>query len=63
MTKNYHKHTEYTRCVDFKRIDFIAQSIRNHFNKKTNLKGFGSGKGNVTVPLAYLRYQMGAVMR
>lgn len=59
MTKKYQEYTEYTRYVDFKRIDFIVQSIRNHFNR-TNLKGLdlGCGKGNVTVPLASLGYNM-----
>lgn len=52
MIKNYHECTEYTRYVDFKRLDFIVQSIRNYFSR-TNLRGvdLGCGKGNVTVPL------------
>ena len=59
MTKNYHKYTEYTRYVDFKRLDFVVQSIRDPSNR-TNLKGLdlGCGKGNVTVPLASLGYSM-----
>jgi ubiquinone biosynthesis O-methyltransferase len=59
MIKNYHKYTEYSRYVDFKRLDFIVQSIRNHFSR-TKIKGLdlGCGKGNVTVPLAYLGYSM-----
>jgi len=50
---------EYTRYVDFKRIDFIVQSIRNYFNR-TNLKGLdiGCGKGNITVLLASLGYSI-----
>lgn len=59
MTPNYHRYTEYRRYVDFKRLDFIIQSIRNHFTE-TGLKGvdLGCGKGNVTVPLASLGYKM-----
>jgi 2-polyprenyl-3-methyl-5-hydroxy-6-metoxy-1,4-benzoquinol methylase len=59
MTKNYHKYTEYTRHVDFKRLDFIVQSIRNHFSR-ANIKGLdlGCGEGKVTVPLASLGYSM-----
>ena len=59
MTKKYNNYTEYTRYVDFKRINFIVQSIRNHFNR-ANLKGLdlGCGKGNVTLPLASLGYSM-----
>ena len=29
MTKKYHNYTEYTRHVDFKRLDFVVQSIKN----------------------------------
>lgn len=52
MTKKYNNYIEYTRYVDFKRIDFIARSIRNH-TIRTNLKGLdlGCGKGDVTIPL------------
>lgn len=59
MTQNYYKYTEYTRYVDFKRLDFIVQSIKNYFNK-TDLRGvdLGCGKGNVTIPLASLGYNM-----
>lgn len=59
MTQNYHGYTEYTRYVDFKLLDFIVQSIRNHTNS-INLRGLdlGCGKGNVTVPLASLGYSM-----
>jgi 2-polyprenyl-3-methyl-5-hydroxy-6-metoxy-1,4-benzoquinol methylase len=64
MTKNYYKYTKYTRHVDFKRLDCIVRSIRDRFNNRTDLKGLdlGCGKGNVTVPLAYLRYQMTGVL-
>ena len=59
MTKKYNTYTEYTRYVDFKRIEFIVQSIRNYF-AKTDLKGLDlcCGKGNVTVPLASLGQRM-----
>lgn len=64
MSKNYHKYSEYIRYVDFTRLDVIVQSIRDRFNNRTDLKGFdlGGGKENVTVPLAYLRYQMTGVL-
>lgn len=60
MTKKYYNYTGYTRYVDFKRLDFIVQSIRNHFKNRTDLKGFDlcCGRGNVTVPLASLGYKM-----
>jgi len=59
MTKNYYKYTEYTRYVDFKRLNFIVNTIRNYFNR-TDLRGLdlGCGKGNITVPLASLGYNM-----
>jgi|LGVF01.1.fsa_nt_gb ubiquinone biosynthesis O-methyltransferase len=59
MERRYYKYTEYIRYVDFERLDFIIQSIRNHSNE-TNLKGLdvGCGKGNITVPLASIGYKM-----
>lgn len=59
MVKNYYNYTEYKRYVDFKRLDFIVQSVRNHTNR-ANLKGLdvGCGKGNIVVPLASLGYNM-----
>ena len=59
MAKDYYNYTEYTRHVDFKRLDFIVQSIRD-YAIKTNLKGLdlGCGKGNVTVPLESIGYKM-----
>lgn len=59
MTKRYTTYTEYTRYVDFKRLDFTVRSIKNHSNR-TNLKGLdvGCGKGNITIPLASLGYSM-----
>lgn len=50
---------EYQRYVDFKRLDFIVQSLEKYLNKN-DAKGLdlGCGKGNVTVPLASLGYSM-----
>ena len=59
MTKKYHKYTNYSRYVDFKRLDFIIQSIGNNSDKNT-LEGLdmGCGIGNITLPLASLGYRM-----
>ncbi len=59
MIKKYHKYTNYSRYVDFKRLDFIIQSIRENSDKNT-LEGLdlGCGKGNITIPLASLGYRM-----
>ena len=59
MVKDYYKYTEHTRHVDFKRLDFVVRSIRNHINR-TNLKGLdlGCGKGNIAVPVASIGYSM-----
>ena len=62
MTKNYHNYTEYTRYVDFKRLDFIIRSIREHkknqHNHKIRILDVGCGIGNLSFPLASLRYNI-----
>src|SRR4030066_838038 len=59
MIKQYHEYTNYTRYVDFKRLDFIIQSIIENSDKNT-LEGLdlGCGMGNITIPLAILGYRM-----
>jgi len=58
MTKKYYKYSEYTKYVDFKRLDFIIKSISDHFNKDIKGLDVGCGKGNITITLAYLGYLM-----
>ena len=59
MIKRYHDYTNYTRYVDFKRLDFIIQSIGNNSDKNT-LEGLdlGCGTGNITIPLSSLGYKL-----
>lgn len=59
MIKQYHEYTNYTRYVDFKRLDFIIQSIIDNSDKNT-LEGLdlGCGMGNIAIPLASLGYRM-----
>lgn len=59
MSEEYHKHTTYMRFVDFKRLDFIVQSLKKYSTKKDTWGlDLGCGRGNITVPLAYLGYNM-----
>lgn len=59
MTEDYHKYTEYIRYVDFKRLDFIVRTLKENLNKNdTRGLDLGCNKGNITVPLAYLGYNM-----
>ena len=59
MTNNYYKYTGYIRYVDFKRLDFIIQSIKTYFDNAA-LKGLdlGCGRGDITFPLAFFGYKM-----
>lgn len=62
MTKNYHSYTEYTRYGDFKRLDFIIQSIEEHkknqYNHQIRILDVGCATGNISFPLARLGYNI-----
>lgn len=60
MNEDYHKYVGYTRYVDFKRLDFIVQTVRSYFNNRTKLRGLdvGCGKGDICISLAFSGYSM-----
>ncbi|MFH1620590.1 MAG: glycosyltransferase [Patescibacteria group bacterium] len=66
-TKNYHKVTAYHREPGgLRRLDFFVNSIKETFDDKSKFSvvkilDVGCGKGNVTLPLAFLGYQVTGV--
>lgn len=60
-TFSYTRYCDYTRFVDFKRLDFIIHTLEaNYGAAKNKVMGLdiGCGKGNITLPLTSLGYKM-----
>ena len=61
MHSSYARYTDYYRYVDFKRLDFIVDTVEANYgavrNKVMGLD-IGCGIGKMTLPLASLGYQM-----
>lgn len=56
--KDYYKHTSYKDVEDFKRLDFIVDSIEQVKKKDLRILDVGCGNGNISLALGSLGYNI-----
>ena len=57
-TKNYHSITNYKDAEDFKRLDFIVDSILSMNNKSVSVLDIGCGNGNISMALGVVGFNV-----
>lgn len=60
-SRGYQKYSAYTRYVDFKKLDFIVETVEElYYRERRKLLGLdiGCGEGNVIIPLASIELDM-----
>ena len=62
MNEMYKSYTEYKSYSEIKKLEFIVNTINKHYSKsqanKVKILDIGCGKGNISLPLASLGYQI-----
>lgn len=56
--KEYHKHTQYTRVEEFKRLDFIVGEVQKNVKPGAKILDIGCGNGNLSIALGSLGYNV-----
>jgi 2-polyprenyl-3-methyl-5-hydroxy-6-metoxy-1,4-benzoquinol methylase len=57
-TKSYHQFTNYKDFEDFKRLDFIVESINSLNSKNISVLDIGCGNGNIAMALGAVGYNV-----